>query len=125
MKIFWPFIMFVLLTGCAQNLIGTWRKQGYGGSVGMKFNNDGSFEVIDLKNPEHKALRNLNVKYELVKKNGKKYIKYSYFDKGALRDTLMVKYKLRNGILYLPSENEIYGAKKTNEFKDKYARVKP
>ena len=92
-------IIILPILGFSQNITGTWTDKS--GDIGMKFNSNGSFNLVDLKSPEKKILKN-EMTYKLTVENGINYITFSMFRNGQLVKEEKNKYKIENNKLYLP-----------------------
>src|SRR5690606_32357809 len=90
----------------------------------MKFNRDGTFELIDRTNNNEKILQNMTVTYRTLLKDGISIIEFSYYRNNVIIGKEGVKYKLIDDQLYLPREHIINGVKSVTDYKDIYIRVK-
>lgn len=106
-----------------ESITGIWSKSPQSRQA-LQFDQDGNFKLVNLQDRNETVLKQIIVKYKLVSENGVSSIEYTIYKNDKIVKTESVKYKLQNGNLYLPSETEINGIVKTEEYADIYYKVK-
>jgi hypothetical protein len=106
----------------SQDITGVWVKSPEDNEA-LEFKADGSFDILDLSNPETKVLRNLTVTYELSEADGITYIIYHYYRQGKTVQQEKIKYKLKKGKLYLPRTITSNGVERVEDYADEYTRI--
>jgi len=117
-------LLFLPFVSLSQEVVGLWSKVDSKQKIGLEYKSDGSFNLVDLTNPQNKILRNLTITYVLTVKNDDKYIEQSYYQNNKLLKTELLMYKIVNDILYLPLKTEENGEMVIRNFEDKYIRIK-
>jgi hypothetical protein len=117
--LFFPTIIY------SQKIVGVWTKN-LKAKTAIQFTADGHMNIIELNNPTNIINRNQDITYLLKKENGVKYIEVTVRNKTNDQPSSIkkLKYKFKKGNLYLPSESTTDGVTTTNEYKDKYIKVK-
>lgn len=117
------FLLLLPLYCFSQEIVGVWKKNDKSDTA-IEFKSDGTFNMIELKNPEKKVLLNVNVTYRTFEKDGIRYIEYEYHFQGHMPETDLAKYKIENGLLYLPRAKNVKGLLTTTEdYQEVYSRV--
>lgn len=111
-----PFICF------SQDIIGTWVKTNEN-EIGIQFQENGKLELIDLKQPENKVLKNITINYKTLIDNNISYLEIEIFNQYNLIEKKKLKYLFKEGKLYLPSVFESKNTEKTLDYKDEYIKI--
>lgn len=111
-----PFLSF------SQDIIGTWVKSNET-EVTIQFQVNGNLELIDLKHPENKVLKNITIKYKTFVEENISYLETEIFNQNKLIETKKVKYHLKNGKLYMPHFLEDNNAETTIDYKHEYVKI--
>jgi len=118
-------ILFLLapIFSFSQEIIGLWANN-LDSDTGLEFKADGTFNLIDLKNPNTNVLRNLTVTYKLLEVDGETYISFNYYHKEKLVQHERIKYKFEDEKLHLPRTITSNGVKTVEDYADEYIRLR-
>jgi hypothetical protein len=111
-----PFLNF------SQDLIGTWVMSKED-DLAIQFQEKGNLEMVDLKHPENKVLKNIVIKYKTFIEDNISYLEIEIFNQNKLIETKKVKYLLKKGKLYLPRLFEENNTEKIIDYKDEYFKI--
>lgn len=111
-----PFLNF------SQDLIGTWIMSKED-DLAIQFQEKGNLEMVDLKHPENKVLKNITIKYKTFIEDNISYLEIEIFNQNKLIETKKVKYLLKKGKLYLPRLFEENNTEKIIDYKDEYFKI--
>jgi hypothetical protein len=111
-----PFLSF------SQNLVGTWVKANEK-EIGIRFSENGNLELVDLKQPENKVLRNITITYQKVKDNKDTFLIIQMFKNEKVFETKKIKYFYKKRKLYLPNFLERNNVETVRHYEDEYAKL--
>lgn len=106
----------------SQEIIGKWAKNTKSGTA-LEFKADGTFNMFRVDNPEQTLLRNFTATYTVFTTNNEDYIEQNFYIKDKLVKQDKLKYKLENGILYLPRTVITNGVEAVEEYADAYIKI--
>ncbi|KGO86883.1 hypothetical protein Q765_09700 [Flavobacterium rivuli WB 3.3-2 = DSM 21788] len=119
------YIILLVLFPCiafSQSIVGVWTKSPQS-KTAIEFTKDGQLNFLNLITLES-INKKLKATYKLESENGITYYIETIFMSGTMVSTKKIKYKFKDGKLYLPSESETDGTVTVNEYKDEYTRIK-
>jgi len=106
----------------AQSIVGIWTKSPQS-KTAIEFTKDGQLNFLNFITLESIS-KKLKATYNLESENGITYYIETIYMSGIVMSTKKVKFKFKDGKLYLPSESETDGIVTVNEYKDEYTRIK-
>lgn len=117
-------ILTILLPffGFSQNLVGTWVKANEK-EIGIRFFENGKLELVDLKQPENKVLRNITITYQKVKDNQDTFLIIQLFKNEQVFETKKIKYLFKKHKLYLPNFLKSNGVETIRNYEDEYRKL--
>ena len=118
-------IILLVLFPCiafSQSIVGVWTKSPQS-KTAIEFTKDGQLNFLNLITLES-INKKLKATYKLESENGITYYIETIYMSGTMVSTKKIKYKFKDGKLYLPSESETDGTVTVNEYKDEYTRIK-
>jgi len=118
-------IILLVLFPCiafSQNIVGVWTKSPQS-KTAIEFRKDGQLNFLNLITLESIS-KKLKATYKLESENGATYYIEKIYMSGIVVSMKKIKYKFKDGKLYLPSESETDGIVTVNEYKDEYTRIK-
>jgi hypothetical protein len=127
------FLLLLPIFCFSQEMVGVWKKDKE--DTAIEFKSDGTFNVIDLKNPEkkvsqditvyHRTIKDVTVKYRITQISSIKFIQYEYKAEGHAAYIELVRYKIEKGLLYLTKEKyvKVKGVSTREDYQEVYTRV--
>jgi len=118
----------------SQEMVGVWKK-GDKAETAIEFKSDGTYNVLDLKNPDKKVsqditvsnrtIQDVTVKYRNTQISSIRFIEFEYKAEGYMPIVEKVRYKIEKGLLYLTREKyvKIKGVSTREDYQEVYNRV--
>jgi hypothetical protein len=115
-------------------MVGVWKNDNKANTA-IEFKSDGTFNVLDLKNPAKKVsqditisnrtIKDVTVKYRTKLISSIKFIEYEYKSEGYAPIVELVRYKIEKGLLYLTREKyvKVKGVSTKEDIQEVYTRV--
>ena len=132
MKLF--FLLILPLCCFSQEMVGVWKKADKADTA-IEFKSDGTYNVLDLKNPEKKVsqditvsnrtIKDVTVKYRTKQISSIRFIEFEYKAEGYPTFLESVRYKIEKGSLYLTKEKyvKVKGVSTREDYQEVYTRV--
>lgn len=116
----------ITLFSYTQNIEGKWQSKE-NEKMGFVFLDDGTAKIIDFENPDIKVLKNITVKYQVVKTDNLNFLVMSYYLGDIKKGEKKWTFRIENDTLYM-KENDIT-AKNTAQSaltinEEEYIRIK-
>lgn len=114
-------------------MVGVWKKDKADNAI--EFKSDGTYNLLDLKNPDKKGsqditvsnrtIKDVAVKYRTTQISSIKFIEYEYKAEGYAPIVELVRYKIEKGLLYLTREKyvKVKGVSTKEDIQEVYTRV--